>query len=124
MHSIPATHRGRNQQHKHDRLIHMFGCNTLACWRMPQCWVPFSLQGSLLDNKELLESLNQAKAKAATINASLQESKLIQVTLVYKGSTLVIPTLECTSDLLQSQLKHVVAFGYTTPSNSQTARKS
>lgn len=37
------------------------------------------VQGSLLDNQELLESLNHAKAKAATITASLQESHLIQV---------------------------------------------
>ncbi|KAL0018230.1 hypothetical protein WJX79_009392, partial [Trebouxia sp. C0005] len=35
-------------------------------------------KGSLLDNQELLESLNQAKAKAATINASLQESCNLQ----------------------------------------------
>ncbi len=38
-----------------------------------------AMQGSLLDNQELLESLNQAKAKAATINASLQESRNVQV---------------------------------------------
>lgn len=37
------------------------------------------VQGSLLDNQELLDSLNHAKAKAATITASLQESQLIQV---------------------------------------------
>lgn len=37
------------------------------------------MQGSLLDDQELLESLNQAKAKAATINASLQESRNVQV---------------------------------------------
>lgn len=37
------------------------------------------VQGSLLDNQELLESLNHAKAKAANITASLQESQLIQV---------------------------------------------
>jgi hypothetical protein len=40
-----------------------------------------AMQGSLLDNQELLESLNQAKAKAATINASLQESRNVQVSL-------------------------------------------
>ena len=38
-----------------------------------------AMQGSLLDNQELLESLNQAKAKAGTINASLQESRNVQV---------------------------------------------
>ncbi|KAL0047749.1 hypothetical protein WJX82_010930, partial [Trebouxia sp. C0006] len=38
-------------------------------------------KGSLLDNQELLESLNQAKAKAATINASLQESRNVQNSL-------------------------------------------
>ena len=41
-----------------------------------------NVQGSLLDNQELLESLNDAKAKAATITASLQESQLIQVGLL------------------------------------------
>ena len=48
---------------------------------MPVCDVPCkcAMQGSLLDNQELLESLNQAKAKAATINASLQESRDVQV---------------------------------------------
>lgn len=40
------------------------------------------MQGNLLDNQELLESLNHAKAKAATITASLQESQLIQVRLL------------------------------------------
>lgn len=39
----------------------------------------FILQGSLLDNQELLESLNQAKVKAVTITASLQESRSVQV---------------------------------------------
>ena len=39
----------------------------------------YGLQGSLLDNQDLLESLNQAKAQAATINASLQESRNVQV---------------------------------------------
>ena len=48
---------------------------------MPVCDVhcKCAMQGSLLDNQELLESLNQAKAKAATINASLQESRNVQV---------------------------------------------
>lgn len=48
---------------------------------MPVCDVRCNcpMQGSLLDNQELLESLNQAKAKAATINASLQESRNVQV---------------------------------------------
>ncbi len=48
---------------------------------MPVCDVrcQCAMQGSLLDNQELLESLNQAKAKAATINASLQESCNVQV---------------------------------------------
>lgn len=48
---------------------------------MPICDVrcKCAMQGSLLDNQELLESLNQAKAKAATINASLQESCNLQV---------------------------------------------
>ncbi len=58
------------------------------------------MQGSLLDNQELLESLNQAKAKAATINASLQESRNVQVCsnkfIVY--GTWLRPTgrLDCT----------------------------
>ena len=38
------------------------------------------LQGSLLDNQELLDSLDQAKAKSASINASLQDSRQLQVT--------------------------------------------
>lgn len=37
------------------------------------------LQGSLLDNQELLENLNQAKVKTATITASLKQSVDLQV---------------------------------------------
>ena len=57
--------------------------------------MPITAQGSLLDNKELLESLNQAKAKAATINASLQESQLIQVTSPPRQSSSHLKMLMC-----------------------------
>ncbi len=58
------------------------------------------MQGSLLDNEEVLESLSQAKAKAATINASLQESRNVQVCSKKSDmcGTLLRPTgrLDCT----------------------------
>lgn len=53
--------------------------NTGAAMSVCDVHCKCAMQGSLLDNQELLESLNQAKAKAATINASLQESRNIQV---------------------------------------------
>ena len=44
------------------------------------------VQGSLLKNQELLDSLDQAKAKSATINASLQDSRNLQVVLFYQNA--------------------------------------
>ena len=62
------------------------------------------VQGSLLDNRELLDSLDQAKAKSATINASLQESRNLQVVCSIQTVQLH-PSTGCSHDCLGEQHK-------------------
>ena len=59
----------------------------VACRRHTACCC---LQGSLLDNQELLDNLNQAKLKAATITGSLEQSLTLQVQHHYIGQIAVI----------------------------------
>ncbi len=78
--------------------MHNGAMSSIVCVRHAM-WV----QGSLLDNQELLESLNQAKAKAATITASLQESQNVQVspkTCIYSISAFCICPLHSCMRLL------------------------
>lgn len=45
------------------------------------CMYILHTTGNILDNKELLDSLNETKAKSNTIAASLSESKALQASL-------------------------------------------
>ena len=53
-----------------------------SCWhRQPSLPPPAPLAGNLLENKELLHSLNETKSKSTTIAKSLTESKSLQISL-------------------------------------------
>ena len=54
--------------------------------------------GNILDNKELLDSLNQTKAKSATIEVSLKESIVLQEKLESEGNT-YLPLAEFASKM-------------------------
>lgn len=43
--------------------------------------LPRSTQGSLLENKELIEALNQIKSKSSVVKTSLEESHRLQESL-------------------------------------------
>ena len=49
----------------------------------------FSLAGNILENKELLASLNQTKASSTTISDSLKESIRLQADLDKVSETLI-----------------------------------
>ena len=54
--------------------------------------------GNILENKELLDSLNQTKTKSATIESSLKESIVLQENLEKEGNT-YLPVAEFASKL-------------------------
>ena len=54
--------------------------------------------GNILENKELLDSLNQTKSKSATIETSLKESTVLQENLEKEGN-IYLPLAEFASKL-------------------------
>ena len=54
--------------------------------------------GNILENKELLDSLNQTKSKSATIETSLRESTVLQENLEKEGNV-YLPLAEFASKL-------------------------